>query len=111
MAKEVTKHKTPGFAKLLSEDPGLSGLRQEFARESASKRHRAAEWEYDASLADGLFAQAVALIPGGGVPKPKYPPDYHLPANNLKRLEQLRRAKDLKDRHQRSPDDVPHPAG
>jgi hypothetical protein len=47
-----TRQTNPSFAELLSQDPELSAVRTEYAGKSAEERHSAAEWEYNASIAN-----------------------------------------------------------
>ncbi len=64
------------FSLLITRNSELKSLRLEYANATAKKRRLAAQWEYDASIASGLFNAAIFMSRDGELPQPKWPPGF-----------------------------------
>jgi tetratricopeptide (TPR) repeat protein len=64
------------FAVSLTRDSGLKSLRMKYARATAEKRRKAAQWEYDSSAASDLFSMALLKSGAETLPTPEWPPGF-----------------------------------
>lgn len=70
----MTSIKHIPFSVLITQKSELSSFRAEYAKETPQERRRAAEWEYDSSIATELFN--AALHGKHCTIKPKWPPGF-----------------------------------
>jgi tetratricopeptide (TPR) repeat protein len=67
---------TTSFTQLVEGDSELATIRREHSRLSPRKRSAAAEWSYEASMADSLFASALARTGREGLGPAPWPSGY-----------------------------------
>jgi len=79
MKKNIPKNQEPPtlrdltFSLLVQTDPELAEARREYASASPDRRRNAAQWEYDSSIANDMFAAAIARTGREGLPPSRFP--------------------------------------
>lgn len=64
------------FSVSLTRDSDLKSLRMKYVRATPEKRRKAAQWEYDSSVASDLFSTALLKSGAKTLPTPEWPPGF-----------------------------------
>ncbi len=69
----MKKRKYKSFSEAVDRDSGLKSLRKKYARATPEKRRKAAEFEYNESMASDMFNMVLALTGSKPMGQPKWP--------------------------------------